>query len=81
MRQGERRGTSASRADQRRPDLYSSWILFASLPEKMMNKAGEVGEAGREAWHLCQQSGQLASPTFRGHEIALSIVRITQRIY
>ncbi len=53
MRQGERHGTSASRADQRRPGLYS---LFATLPEKMMNKAGEVGEAGWEAWHLCQQS-------------------------
>ncbi len=52
--------------------LYSSWILFVTLPEKMMDKAGEVGEAGWEAWHLCQQSGQLAS--FRGHEIAFSIL-------
>ncbi len=69
-------------AEQIKDDLaYTPLGFFATLPEKMMDEAGEVGEAGGEAWHLCQQSGQLAPPTFRGHEIAFSIVRITRRIY
>ncbi len=32
-----------------------------------MCEAGQVGEAGREAWHLAQQDGQLTTPTHCSH--------------